>query len=83
MTGLGCREWTDGAFCQQCNVTDGSRYYSVASSTCKECTGSTGTPTILTLTLTPTLSLALTLTLALALTLTPTLTQSLNLSLTS
>ena len=46
MTGLGCREWTDGAFCQQCNVTDGSRYYSVASSTCKACTGSTANPII-------------------------------------
>ena len=46
MTGLGCRAWTDGAFCQQCNVTDGSRYYSVASSTCKECTGSTANPII-------------------------------------
>ena len=43
---LGCRQWTAGAFCQQCNVTDGSRYFSVATSTCKECTGSTANPII-------------------------------------
>ena len=48
VTGLGCREWTSGAFCQQCNVTDGSRYFSFSTSTCKVCTGNAVTPVALT-----------------------------------
>ena len=46
LTDLGCREWTDGAFCQQCNVTDGSRYFSLTTSSCKVCTGSTANPLV-------------------------------------
>ena len=44
---LGCREWTAGAFCQECNVTDGSRYYSFTTSSCKVCTGSNANPLIM------------------------------------
>jgi len=41
---LGCRPGTTGAFCSQCNVTDGTRFFSHSTSSCKECTGNIGTP---------------------------------------
>ena len=43
---LGCRLGTEGAFCEQCNVTDGSHYFSHTTSTCKVCTGNIGTPAV-------------------------------------
>ena len=46
VTDLGCREWTAGAFCQECNVSDGSRYFSFTTSSCMVCTGSMASPLI-------------------------------------
>ena len=46
LTDLGCREWTDGPFCHQCNVTDGTRYFSHTTSSCKVCTDNADTPAI-------------------------------------
>ena len=35
LSDLGCRLGTEGAFCSQCNVTDGTHYFSHTTSSCK------------------------------------------------
>ena len=37
-----CKPWTQGPYCQLCNVTDTSRYFSAEASACLPCEGSAG-----------------------------------------